>query len=235
MEMEMETESFFLDTVAKPHTEEREKIAQIFYEFIELTHLYESAVETVKTQLNIYDSEFSIKFKRNPIHSIESRVKSPQSIIEKLQRKGLTPSAKSAQANLMDIAGVRVVCYYIDDIYAIAELLSVRDDYKVVKIKDYIKNPKPSGYRSLHMIVMIPVYLATSRHEIPVEIQIRTIAMDFWAALEHQLHYKTNVVVPPELKTELKEIADTISDTDMRMQAIYDQINRLGMPEENSE
>ena len=135
----------------------------------------------------------------------------------------------------MDIAGVRVVCYYIDDIYAIAELLSIRDDYKVVKIKDYIKNPKPSGYRSLHMIVMIPVYLATSRHEIPVEIQIRTIAMDFWAALEHQLHYKTDVVVPPELKTELKEIADTISDTDMRMQAIYDQINRLGMPEEDSD
>ena len=149
------------------------ELHRFFYEFIELTHLYESAVETVKTQLNIYDSEFSIKFKRNPIHSIESRVKSPQSILEKLQRKGLIPSAKSAQANLMDIAGVRVICYYIDDIYAILELLSMRDDYKIVKIKDYIKNPKPSGYRSLHVIVMIPVYLAASRHEIPVEIQVR--------------------------------------------------------------
>lgn len=228
----MESENFFLDTVVKPQSEERERIAQVFYEFIELTHLYESAVETVKTQLNIYDSEFSIKFKRNPIHSIESRVKSPQSILEKLQRKGLTPSAKSAQANLMDIAGVRVICYYIDDIYAILELLSMRDDYKIVKIKDYIKNPKPSGYRSLHVIVMIPVYLAASRHEIPVEIQVRTIAMDFWAALEHQLHYKTDAVVPPELKTELKEIADTISDTDLRMQDIYDKINHLGLPPE---
>lgn len=109
----------------------------------------------------------------------------------------------------------------------------MRDDYKIVKIKDYIKNPKPSGYRSLHVIVMIPVYLAASRHEIPVEIQIRTIAMDFWAALEHQLHYKTDAVVPPELKTELKEIADTISDTDMRMQDIYDKINHLGLPSEN--
>ena len=127
----------------------------------------------------------------------------------------------------MDIAGIRVVCYYVNDIYAIAELLSTRDDFKLVKIKDYVRNPKPSGYRSLHMIVMVPVYLATCRKEVPVEIQIRTIAMDFWASLEHQLRYKTHSPVPKELRDELHELAGTIADTDLRMQDIYQQINDL--------
>jgi len=194
---------------------------------MELEHLYESAVNIVKTQLEIYDSEYNIKFQRNPIHSIESRVKSPQSVVGKLQKKGLPLSAKSAEKNLLDIAGIRVVCYYIDDIYTIAELLSRQHQYKIIKMKDYIKNPKPSGYRSLHVIVMVPVYLASVHKEVPVEIQIRTIAMDFWASLEHQLHYKTNSVVPDSLKKELQDCAGVIADTDMRMQEIYRQIHDL--------
>lgn len=223
----MDEQNFYLNTIDKVIPNQREQVMEAFYEFMELEHLYESAAETVKTQLNIYDSEFSMKFQRNPIHGIESRIKSPQSIVEKLKRKGHPLSAKSAQQHLMDIAGIRVVCYYVDDIYAIAEMLSLREDIRVLKVKDYIIHPKPSGYRSYHMIIMVPVYLSTSRREVPVEIQIRTIAMDFWAALEHQLHYKTTSAVPQALKAELRELADTISETDLRMQDIYEQIHDL--------
>ncbi|MBD5143195.1 MAG: GTP pyrophosphokinase family protein [Ruminococcus sp.] len=220
-------EKFSLNTITQINQAQQKEIFSILQEFIELEHLYESASEIVKTQLHIYDSEFGVKFQRNPIHSIESRIKSPQSIIGKLQKKGLALSAKSAQENLMDIAGIRVVCYYIDDIYAIVELLNMQREYKIIKIKDYIKNPKPSGYRSLHVILMIPVYLATQKKEVPVEIQIRTIAMDFWASLEHQLHYKTNSVVSESLKKELQNCAEVIADTDLRMQDIYQQIYNL--------
>lgn len=220
-------EKFALNTVAQISPAQQKELFSVLQEFVELEHLYESATEIVKTQLNIYDSEFGVKFQRNPIHSIESRIKSPQSIIGKLQKKGLELSAKSAQKNLMDIAGIRVVCYYIDDIYAIVELLNMQREYKIVKIKDYIKNPKPSGYRSLHVILTVPVYLATQKKEVPVEIQIRTIAMDFWASLEHQLHYKTNSVVSESLKKELQDCAEIIADTDLRMQDIYQQIYDL--------
>ena len=223
----MDEQSFYLNTIEQVVPHRHEEVMAAFYEFLELEHLYESAAETVKTQLNIYASEFGMKFQRNPIHGIESRIKSPQSIVEKLQRKGFPISAKSAQEHLMDIAGIRVVCYYVEDIYALAEMLSLRSDIRVLKVKDYIINPKPSGYRSYHMIIMVPVHLSTSRREVPVEIQIRTIAMDFWAALEHQLRYKTKAAVPSALKDELRELADTIAETDLRMQDIYEQINEL--------
>lgn len=223
----MDEEKFMLETVTQITAAQQEQLVQVFHEFIELEHLYTSAAELVKTQLNIYDSEFSVKFQRNPIHSIESRIKSPQSIVGKLQKKGLELTAQSAQKNLMDIAGIRVVCYYIDDIYAISELLTMQREYKIVKVKDYIKKPKPSGYRSLHVILMVPVYLATQKKEVPVEIQIRTIAMDFWASLEHQLHYKTKSIVSEALKKELQDCAEIIAETDLRMQDIYDQINDL--------
>ena len=223
----MDEQSFYLNTIEQVVPHQHEEVMAAFYEFLELEHLYESAAETVKTQLNIYDSEFGMKFQRNPIHGIESRIKSPQSIVEKLQRKGFPINAKSAQQHLMDIAGVRVVCYYVDDIYAIAEMLSMRSDIRVLKVKDYIVSPKPSGYRSYHMIIMVPVHLSTSRREVPVEIQIRTIAMDFWAALEHQLRYKSKAAVPLALKEELRELAQTIAETDLRMQDIYEQINDL--------
>ena len=223
----MDDEKFYLDTIERVIPNHQEKLAEAFYEFLELEHLYDSAAETVRTQLNIYDNEFSMKFQRNPIHGIESRIKSPQSIVEKLRRKGYPLSAKSAREHLTDIAGVRVVCYYVSDIYTLAELLTMRGDFKPVKIKDYIKTPKPSGYRSLHLIVAVPIFLHSCRQEVPVEIQVRTIGMDYWASLEHQLHYKTNSTIPPELSDELTELAGTIRETDQRMQAIYDKINTL--------
>ncbi|MBE6826437.1 MAG: GTP pyrophosphokinase family protein [Oscillospiraceae bacterium] len=223
----MDEKNFYLDTIEQIVPAQREQIMTAFYEFLELEHLYESAAEIVKTQLGIYDNEFSMKFQRNPIHSIESRIKSPQSIVEKLQRKGFPVSAKSAEQHLTDIAGIRVICYYIDDIYAMAELLTMNEAFQVIKVKDYIKNPKPSGYRSLHLVLTVPVCMSTMTRRVPVEIQIRTIAMDFWAALEHQLHYKTSCEVPPSLKQELLECAETIALTDMRMQDIYQQIHEL--------
>ncbi len=225
----MDEKTFYIETIQQiiPVQEQEEQIMEAFYAFLELEHLYESAAEIVKTQLHIFDSEFSMKFERNPIHGIESRIKSPQSIIGKLRRKGLPVSAQSAQQNLQDIAGIRVVCYYIDDIYAIAELLSICEAFEVLKVKDYIERPKPSGYRSLHMVLSVPVYMATTKKIVPVEIQIRTIAMDFWASLEHQLHYKTDCIVPPTLKQELRDCAETIAATDMQMQEIYHQIHAL--------
>ena len=205
----------------------KEMFSHVFYDFLQLQHLYDSAIEVVRTHLNILDNEFSVKFQRNPIHNIESRLKSPQSIIGKLQKKGLPISTDAAGKNLLDLAGIRVTCYYISDIYAIVEMLSRRDDFTVIKRKDYIKSPKPSGYRSYHMILNVPVYLSTHKEYAPVEIQIRTIAMDFWASLEHQLKYKASSEITPEISEELRECAERIAQTDIQMQRIYMQINDM--------
>lgn len=226
----MDDKEFYLDAIRDIVPEQKENQLQtIFYSFLELEHLYDSAIELVKAQLNIFDNEFSMRFQRNPIHNIESRIKTPQSIVGKLQRKGYAVSPESARKHLMDIAGVRVICCYIDDIYALAELLTVGSGFKVLKTKDYIKNPKGNGYRSFHMIVSVPVHMSTGVEYAPVEIQIRTIAMDFWASLEHQLHYKSvgNKDVSSGLTEELKECADSISEIDIRMQDMFKQINEL--------
>lgn len=230
----MDEKEFYLETIknlpaVKEHTDDsfKEKMTETFYDFLHLQHLYDSAIEVVKTYLNILDNEFSVKFQRNPIHSIDSRLKSPQSIIGKLQKKGLPVTVESARKNLLDMAGIRVTCYYISDIYAIADLLSRRDDFTIIKKKDYINNPKPSGYRSYHMIINVPVHLSARKQYAPVEIQIRTIAMDFWASLEHQLRYKTSADITPDIARELRECADKIADTDMQMQKIFLRINEL--------
>ena len=218
-----------LPVLAKQNPDDvKERVSELFFDFLELSHLYDSAIEVVKTYLNILDSEFSVKFQRNPIHNIESRLKSPQSIIGKLQKKNIPLTPESARKNLLDIAGIRVTCCYISDIYAIVEMLCRRDDFTVIKQKDYIKNPKPSGYRSYHLIVNVPVYLSTKKRYAPVEIQIRTIAMDFWASLEHQLKYKPSASITPEISEELKDCAERIAETDLQMQRIFMEINDLG-------
>lgn len=225
--------SFYIDAIdslpaiVEDKESVKDRFAHVFFDFLQLSHLYDSAIEVVKTYLNILDNEFSVKFQRNPIHNIESRLKSPQSIIGKLQKKNLPLTPESAQKNLLDIAGIRVTCYYISDIYAIAEMLSRRDDFTVIKRKDYIQNPKESGYRSYHLILNVPVYLSTQKLYAPVEIQIRTMAMDFWASLEHQLKYKPSAVITPEISEELRECAERIAETDMRMQGIYMKINEM--------
>ena len=158
--------------------------------FRTLIMMYNCAIREVRTKLEVLNDELSTKHERNPIESIKSRIKSPASIVEKLKRRGFEISVPSIMENLNDVAGIRVICSFIDDIYDIAAMLTAQDDIKVLKIKDYIKNPKPNGYRSYHIIVEIPVFFSDRKQPLKVEIQIRTIAMDFWSSLEHQLKYK---------------------------------------------
>jgi len=189
--------------------------------------IYRSAIKEVKTKLDILDDELKIRRKRNPIEYMKSRVKTPGSIMDKLQRKGLDMSTDSAKKNLNDIAGIRVICSFVGDIYDIAEMLKRQDDIKLIEEKDYIKNPKSNGYRSLHLVVEIPIFFSDHVEPVRVEVQIRTIAMDFWASLEHKLYYKTLGESPVHITNDLKECADVIASTDMRMQDIQREVEKL--------
>lgn len=188
---------------------------------------YQSALREVRSKLEILDDEFQMRHSRNPIHHMESRIKSPQSIAQKLRRKGLSVSCEAAMDNLNDIAGIRVVCAYLNDTYTIAGLLTGQDDIELVQTRDYIASPKPNGYRSLHLIVRVPVFLSEGKLLLPVEVQIRTIAMDFWASLEHQLRYKEAAHVPEELNHQLLSAANRIAELDGDMQHIHDQMAAL--------
>lgn len=164
--------------------------------------------------MEILDSEFKVKFDHNPIHHIESRLKKPESIIKKAIDKDITLTEKEIMNHIHDIAGIRVICNYIDDVYVVAQLLIDQDDIRLIKIKDYIQNPKPNGYRSLHLVLEVPIFLAEGAQPIHVEVQLRTIAMDFWASLEHRLRYKTENNVPEDIKDELIQCAIDISELD---------------------
>lgn len=190
-------------------------------EFLTMRFRYQSAMREVRTKLEILDDEFSMRHSRNPIHHMESRIKTPNSILQKLRRKGLAPTPQSAMDNLHDIAGIRVVCAYLNDTYAIAELLGKQDDLRILRVRDYIKCPKPNGYRSLHIVVDVPVYMSHGKLFTPVEIQIRTVAMDSWATLEHGIRYKATEEVPQKIVDELRECADVITATDYKMQEIF--------------
>lgn len=190
----------------------------------ELQMLYNSAIREVTTKLEILNEELSMKNERNPIEFITSRVKTPASIIGKLQRKNLNITLRNIKEHINDAAGVRVVCSFIDDIYEIANMLIRQDDIKLLEVKDYIQNPKANGYRSLHLIIQVPVFLSENKKFMKVEIQIRTMAMDFWASLEHDLKYKQDIENEFEINKELKECAEIISNTDFRMLNIRDKI-----------
>ena len=202
-------------------------IAQL-QEYQAMRQLYNGAIREITTKLENLDDEFSTRYAHNPIHHMESRLKSLKSIVGKLHRKGLPLTLASAQAELYDIAGVRVICNYIDDIYDLANMLCSQADVEVLQRRDYIQKPKPNGYRSLHITVRIPVFLSTGSVGVPVEIQIRTIAMDFWASLEHQLRYKAEHTVPPTLRAQLKACAEESAALDLRMQEIYRQLSKEG-------
>ena len=189
--------------------------------------LYEAGIQEVTTKLEILQREAQCKRIHNPIDTIKSRVKSIFSILEKLDRKGFELSMDSAHKNLYDVAGIRVICPYIEDIYVVAERIRRQDDLSVLIEKDYIKNPKPNGYRSYHMVVEVPVFLADSKQSVKVEIQLRTIAMDFWASLDHKIRYKMEDSVPQELKDELRDCAETIAETDRKMQEISKKVRAL--------
>ena len=186
--------------------------------------MYRGAIREVQTKLEVLNDEFSIRYQRNPISFIKSRIKSPESILKKLHTRGYDISLESIIENLHDVAGIRVICPFIDDIYEVAQMLTKQDDVTLIETKDYIQNPKENGYRSLHLILEIPVFFSDRKQPMKVEVQIRTIAMDFWASLDHQLRYKKDVEHAEQISADLKDCADIISATDQRMQIIKYQI-----------
>ena len=191
---------------------------------------YTCAIREVKRKLEVLNDELSVKNQRNPIEMIKSRVKKPKSIVEKLQRRGFEISLESMEKNLDDVAGIRIICSFLDDIYEVADMLIRQDDVKVIAVKDYIQNPKPNGYRSYHMIIEIPVFFSDSKKPIRVEVQIRTIAMDFWASLDHQLKYKKSFIDDNgEISEELKQCAEVIAGTDVKMLEIRKKIEAQGV------
>ncbi|GAA0180488.1 GTP pyrophosphokinase family protein [Clostridium sediminicola] len=186
-------------------------------EWNNLLLLNKFALSEVSTKLNILNEEFQFIHSHNPIEHIKSRIKSTESILSKVERKGHKVTVENAQKYIHDIAGIRIICSFTSDIYNIYKLIEKQNDINIIEIKDYIKNPKPNGYRSLHLIVEIPVFLSYRTVPVKVEIQIRTIAMDFWASLEHKIFYKFNKTVPTNMTGQLKECADVITHLDYKM------------------
>lgn len=206
-------------------TEAADLLEKMAEEMSTLMVYYRCAIMEVETKLKVLNEEFSLKHDRNPINSIKSRLKSYSSIKEKLQREGIMATPDQIEKNLNDIAGVRVICSFLDDVYDIAEALLKQDDIKIIRVKDYIKNPKPNGYRSLHLIIKIPIFLQHEKHMVKVEIQLRTIAQDFWASLEHQMRYKKNFEFTEAMGKELLECATMSASLDERMEKLNKTVN----------
>ena len=206
--------------------ETKEKIIELFKENTlpveRLFANYRCAIMEVETKFKVLNEEFSLIYDGNPIESIKSRIKSNESILKKIIRKNLPLDLDAIEENLEDIAGVRVICSFIDDIYKLADCFLRQDDVTLIKMKDYIKNPKPSGYRSLHLIVAVPIFLENEKKLVKVEVQFRTIAMDFWASLEHKLRYNKKIApeMMEELSRELSECATESAELDFRMQNV---------------
>ena len=194
----------------------------------ELMAYYRCAIMEVETKFNVLNEEFSLQYDRNPIENIKSRLKSTDGIIRKLNRKELPFTLESIEENINDVAGVRVICSFPEDIYMLADCLLSQDDIKLIEKKDYIKNPKESGYRSLHLIIEVPIFLKNEKKSMKVEVQLRTIAMDFWASLEHKLRYKKNI--DPEeaevISKELIECSEISASLDKRMEEIRNRIEK---------
>ena len=197
-----------------------EELSERMLAFNTLMAYYRCAMMEVETKLNVLNEEFSLHYDRNPINGMKSRLKSLFSIREKLLGRGLELSVESIEENLNDIAGVRVVCSFTDDVYTLRDALLKQDDITLICEKDYIKNPKPNGYRSLHLIISVPIFLEHEKKSMKVEIQLRTIAMDTWASLEHQLRYKKEFVFTQDMEDELKSCADISNELDTRMDAL---------------
>ena len=193
----------------------------------EVLLIYNSALKEIGTKLEILNDEFQHTHRYNPIEHIKSRIKSSESIVKKLKRNGYESTIENMVKYVNDIAGIRVICSFSSDIYRIAEMISNHTDIKILSIKDYIKNPKPSGYRSYHMLITVPVYLSDRVVHAKVEVQIRTVAMDFWATLEHKINYKFEGNVPEHIKLELIECAQMITDADTKMLQLNEEIQKM--------
>ena len=198
----------------------------------EVILIYNSALKEVGTKLEILNDEFQHVHRYNPIEHIKSRIKTSESIVKKLKKHGYESTIQNMVEHVNDIAGIRVICSFASDIYQIAEMLSKQSDIKVISIKDYITNPKPSGYRSYHMLVTVPVYLSDRIVDTKVEIQIRTVAMDFWASLEHKINYKFEGNVPVYIRNELIECSKMVSELDKRMLSLNEEVQMFSKKEE---
>ena len=188
---------------------------------------YKCAMMEVETKFRVLSEELSLEYDRNPIETIKTRLKSVDSIGDKLTLLNVPITVSSIEENLHDVAGVRIICGFPSDIYTLADAFLKQDDITLIAKKDYIKNPKPNGYRSLHLVIETPVFLSDGKEIVNVEVQIRTIAMDFWASLEHQLKYKTDSEVSADLAQQLKECAETIAATDLKMQSVYKALKEI--------
>lgn len=188
---------------------------------------YKFALEEVRTKINILREEFQVIHEYNPIEHISTRLKSPESILKKMSKKDMKPSFDQMKEQIRDIAGVRITCSFIEDIYKVSDLIQSQHDITVVEVKDYIKTPKPNGYQSLHLIVQVPIFLTDRVEIVYVEIQIRTIAMDFWASLEHKIYYKYNKEIPTHIQKGLKEAATQAALLDRKMEQLNHEINIL--------
>ena len=201
-------------------TEFAKRMLETAVDYKELRMMYACAIKEVQTKFEVLETEFKVRYQRNPISSIQTRLKSSSSIIEKMIRKGVPFSMENLEEQIQDLAGIRVICSYVDDIYALANALTSQDDITLLEEKDYIRNPKPNGYRSLHLIVSVPVFFSQQKRQIKVEVQIRTIAMDFWASLEHQMKYKREIPDQQHIVEQLKNCAEDIARVDMEMMDI---------------
>ena len=211
-----------IDTDIIPNDSEHVFAEEALYQ--EVMMRYHCAILEMNTKLEVLSKDLAVRYRRNPIEFIESRLKKPSSIARKLEQP---VTVESMEEKLSDIAGIRVLCAYIDDIYEIARMLARQKDVSILTVKDYIKNPKDNGYRSYHMIVEIPVYFSDNVRPVRCEIQIRTIAMDFWATLDHDMQYKKRVEDAEEIMKELKECADIIHSTDEKMMRLRERIHRI--------
>lgn len=209
-----------LDLENAADDETRAWLKQQSMEVLGLMSRYRCAMMEVETKLRVLDVEYSLQHDRNPISAIKTRLKALPSIRQKLERRNLPMTIENIEANIYDVAGVRVICAFPADVYSLADALLRQDDVTLLARKDYIQSPKPGGYRSLHLIVGVPIFLANEKHIMPVEIQLRTIAMDFWASLEHQLRYKKDIDFTPDMAAELLHCANQSAELDLRMDAL---------------
>ena len=216
------------DAAATAIYDHTKQVAGALVDYRELMMMYTCAMKEIQTKFEVLNSEFNVRYSRNPSNSMSTRLKRTVSIVEKLSRKGQAFTPENVERYLGDVAGVRVICSYVDDIYKIADSFVQQDDITLIERKDYIANPKPNGYRSLHLIVKVPVFFADQKREMKVEVQLRTIAMDFWASLEHQLKYKKEIPRQDEIVTELKSCADAITAVENHMLSIRKEIEECG-------
>ncbi len=216
------------DTIVPLDTSTFDELAGLRAEFTRFMLQYKFGIDEITTKISILQEEFTHLHSYNPIEHVASRLKTPESIISKVVRRGVDPSFDAIRANVTDIAGIRVVCSFTSDVYRVAEMLGRQNDVTVLRTKDYIAEPKPNGYRSLHVQLVVPVFLSQGPVPVTVEVQIRTIAMDFWASLEHKIFYKYRGEAPPDVATSLTEAAETAHRLDDVMEQLHQRVHGEG-------